>query len=71
MYESLPDDLPAPPDYDIPVVTTDGQVYDLPVVTTDIFVNANPAYATTSFGEAQQPESSHTYVNVVDDSGYM
>ena len=72
MYENLPDELPAPPDYDKPVVTnTDTQVYDLPVVTTDISVNTNPAYATTSFGEAQQPNSSHTYVNVVDDSDYM
>ena len=72
MYESLPDDLPAPPDYDIPVVTTiDTQVFDLPVVTTDISMNTNPAYTTTRFGEAQQPESSHTYVNVVYDSDYM
>ena len=72
MYENLPDELLAPPDYDIPVVTNiDTQVYDLPVITTDISVNTNPAYATTSFGEAQQPNSSHTYVNVVDDSGYM
>ena len=71
MYESLHDEL-APPDYEIPVVTNiDTQVYDIPVVTTDISANTNPAYATTSFGEAQQPDSSHTYVNVVYDSDYM
>ena len=57
----MPDELPSPPDYDIAVVTyTDTQVYDLPVVTTDISVNTNPAYATTRFGEAQQPDTSHT-----------
>ena len=59
----MSDELPAPPDYDIPVVTnTDTQVYDLPVVTTDISVNTNPAYATTRFGsgETQQPDTSHT-----------
>ena len=53
MYKSLPDEL-APPDYNIPVVTTtDTQVYDLPVVTTEISVNTNPAYAIARFGEAQ------------------
>ena len=72
MYESLPDDLPAPPDYDIPVVTnTDTQVYDLPVVTTDISVNTNPAYATTRFGEAQQPDPFHTYANILAQSNDM
>ena len=72
MYESIPDYLQAPPDYDIPVVTTtDTQVYDLPVVTTDISVNNNPAYATTSFGEAHQSDSSHTYVNTVAESNFM
>ena len=72
MYERVHDDLPAPPDYDIPVVTTtDTQVYDLPVATTDISMNTNPAYTTTRFGEAQRPDSSHTYVNVMCDSDYM
>ena len=57
----MSDELKAPPNYDIPIVTnTDTQVYDLPVVTTDISVNTNPAYATTRFGEAQQPDTSHT-----------
>ena len=82
----MSDELPAPSDYDILVVTnTDTQVYDLPVVTTDISVNTNPVYATTRFGEAQQsdtfhtyvnmvaqqPDSSHTYANVVAQSNYM
>ena len=72
MYESIHDELTDPQDYEIPVVTnTVTQVYDLPVVTTDISVNANPPYATTRFGEAQQPDSSHTYVNIVNDSNYM
>ena len=57
----MSDELKAPPNYDILIVTnTDTQVYDLPVVTTDISVNTNPAYATTRFGEAQQPDTSHT-----------
>ena len=65
-------DTQAPPDYDIPVITTtDAQVYDIPVVTTDISVNTNPAYATTRFGEAQQPDSSHTYANILAQSNYM
>ena len=88
MYESLRDDLPAPPnlgisvasnidtqttsDYDILVVTnTYTEDYDLSVVTTDISMNTNPAYATTSFGEAQQPDSSYTCINVVDDNDYI
>ena len=88
MYESLHDDLPAPPNFGISVAgNTDTQTtsdhniqvvtnaytedYDLPVVTTDISMNTNPAYATTSFGEAQQPDSSYTYVNVVDDNDYI
>ena len=33
------------------------------MVTTD---NTNPAYATTRFGDAQQPDTSHTHVNVLD-----
>ena len=62
----------ASPDYDIPVITnTDTHVYDLPVVTTDISMNTNPAYATTKFGEPQQPDTSPTYVNVVSDRDYM
>ena len=104
MYESILDYLPAPPDYEIPVITsadtqappdyetpvdtttdtqalpdydipvitnTDTQVYDLPVVTTDISVNTNPSYATRSFGEAQQPDTSHTYVNTVAESNFI
>ena len=56
MYESLHDELAAPPDYNIPIVTnTDAQVYDLSVVTSDISVNTNPAYATTS---GQQSDTS-------------
>ena len=71
MYESIRDELTDPQDYEIPIVTNiDAQVYDLPV-TTDISVNTIPAYATTRFGEAQQPDTSHTYVNIVDDNDYM
>ena len=63
MYERLPDELPAPSDYDIADVTnTDTQVYDLPVVTTDISVNTNPAYAATRFREPQQPDTSYTHM---------
>ena len=70
MYESLLDELSAPPNHDIPVVTnTDTQVYDPSVDTNDISVNTNPAYVITS---AQQPaDSSHTCVDVVDDSDYI
>ena len=70
MYESLLDEQSAPPDHDIAVVTnTETQVYDPSVDTNDISVNTNPAYAITS---AQQPaDSSHTYVDVVDDSDYI
>ena len=57
----MPDELSAPPDYDIPVVTnTNTQVYDLPVVTTDISMITNPASAIARFGDAQQPDISHT-----------
>ena len=63
----MPNELTCPQEYETPIViNTNTQVYDLPVVTTDISVNTNPAYATTNFGEAQQPDTSHTYVNVVD-----
>ena len=68
MYERLPDELTCPQEYETSIViNTNTQVYDLPVVTTDISVNTNSAnITTTNFREAQQTDSSHTYVNVVD-----
>ena len=59
MYESLPDELTCPQDYEIPIVTNaDTHIYGLPVVTTNIYLNTNPDYDTTRFREAQQPDIS-------------
>ena len=58
IYDILPDE-----EHDIPVVNAD---YEIPVVTTDIPVTPCPAYATTTFTEAEVLP----VVTVTTDCGY-